>query len=123
MQVQQLERSGEQQVQQMEMNRQANLLGMQAGVSTRADQSFYNAQANETQVRAQTASQDAAAIGSLATAGINAGFSARTSNPAPTGTTIQTNSLGQEVSVMPGYDADGNPLVNLGDGTQSYYPE
>ncbi len=30
---------------------------------------------------------------------------------APAGTTVQTNAQGDEVSVMPGYDANGNPIL------------
>ena len=36
----------------------------------------------------------------------------RLAKKAPDGTTIQRNSSGNEVSVMPGYDVNGNPIVD-----------
>lgn len=65
-QIQQLERGGDQSVQQAEMNRQSTLLGMQMGSSTAANQGLQAANLNEQQVAAQGNAAITSSIGNLA---------------------------------------------------------
>ena len=108
-------RKGEARSQDLEFQKTATLYGMASGRKGAADKAIAQAKAQQMNAAGEVASSAGDAYTGYQ------GAQAKTLDPSLSGTTVQTNSQGNEVSVMPGYDADGNPLPNPGDGTQSYY--
>ena len=133
-QAEMAERGGEQMKQKFEMDRQATLLGMQYGAAAGANMAATQAQQHEMYVDAASNQALASSIGTAASnivPAVQEYNKKRTTDPnnldlgtPPTGTTIQTDEYGNQVSVAPGYDVYGNwtgnplddPNLNIGEG-------
>ena len=106
-QIQNQERQGEIMSRDMERNKVSTLMGMSQADKAAASQKV--AAADQKMWSGITGAAGAVAGGLTAGAG-NLAKQAGGLPQAPAGTTVQTNNLGEEVSVMPGYDANGNKL-------------
>jgi len=104
--------SGDELVARQEADRRATLLGMQAQMAGGAAQAATSANQMQVQtdIDSRNATTGAIVSGASSVAGSMGSARKEGGGDAPAGTTVQTNAQGNEVSVMPGYDANGNPI-------------
>jgi len=104
--------SGDELVARQEADRRATLLGMQAQMAGGAAEAATSANQMQVQtdIDSRNATTGAIVSGASSVAGSMGSARKEGGGDAPAGTTVQTNAQGNEVSVMPGYDANGNPI-------------